>query len=144
VHAGNAHKKQIGIDPRNTFQRAGADGDHRVFKQPPADKITSIKGRSTSATAIPGLWVTTVQAKSAGRADHFFGGGPAVDNHHLSRLDQRRRARAMACFEAICTFFLVSIGAMAAETGSAPPWTRCSLPSPPARVNPGESSLQRR
>jgi hypothetical protein len=72
VNAGNAHKKQIGIDPRNTFQRAGPTLTTECLNSRPPIKITSINGRSTSATAIPGLWVTTVQAKSAGSSGPFL------------------------------------------------------------------------
>jgi hypothetical protein len=90
-----------------------------------------------------GLWVTTVQLRSAGKADHRRGGGAAIDNHHLSRLDQAAAA-GDRLLEAICTLLRVSIGAMAAETGNAPPWTRCSFLPPPARADRGEWSPQRR
>jgi hypothetical protein len=48
------HKEQIGVDPRHSRQRLGADGDNRMFKYLPPSRITSIRGWSTSATAMPG------------------------------------------------------------------------------------------
>ncbi len=69
----------------------------------PPSRITSIRGWSTSATAMPGLWVTTVQLRSAGKSRS----SPRWWCRHRQSppvpAGSGRRRRATACLEAICT-----------------------------------------
>ncbi len=38
VDAGHPHKEQIGVDPRHSRQRLGADGDNRMFEYSAAEQ----------------------------------------------------------------------------------------------------------
>lgn len=93
---------------------------------------------------MPGLWVTTVQLRSAGKADHRRGGGAAIDNHHLSRLDQGGGGAGDRLLGGDLHALRVSIGAMAADTGNARHGPAAVFPPPPARADRGEWSPRRR
>ena len=131
MHAGDAHEVQVGADLRRSRSSAAAPtATTECLNSRPPISTTSMRGWSTSSTAIVGLWVTTVAggraaacARAARRSCRRRGTRPA------RRAPCAAAARPIAALPSGATCRRPAKSASAGEAGSAPPWTRCSRPS---------------
>ncbi|MND73424.1 hypothetical protein D3C80_649980 [compost metagenome] len=100
-----------------------------LYKRPPI-RITSTFGWSTRPTATLGLWVTTVASSVGGSC--LTNSAEVVPPSRITTCPGviiAAAALAIARLAADSCPFLSAKVAMAGETGSAPPCTRCNRPS---------------